>query len=538
MTTSTSIELENYTLGDEIGRGDLTIVYQANRKSDNTTVAVKLVPPQFTFDDIFVRRFLDMARQATRLDHPNIVKTFEAKEQGSVLFIVREYLQNRSLTDILAEEGPFSPYRTLKIAKQIAGALDYAHQKSIMHGDLSANRVYLDADDHVTVADFGQMQSMAGTSLVKTGFAVGSPEIMAPERVHGQGPSRQSDLYSLGVLCYQMLNGRPPFVGEPAAVLHAQAYEQPRPLHLANPEVSMRLSEAVGRMLSKGLELRYSTGSEFIRALTVAVEGTAPIRVTSSPTKTGAMDVELDPSPPIWQRPWVWVLMAIPLILVLLAAGFFAVSAWLAFNPATAVPDPASEAIEAVEPVEAVVPQTPTQPATTEPTATVAVIAVEPTQSSSEATEPAGNTVAATVPPPTTPTPAATPTPVSLPTPGPAVVAPDSPFTQIQLAHSIGSEDQPEKVGTSFAPGSQPIYLFFEYADIESGTPWTHRWTWGDTELDVFEDVWPDSFFDTGTAWVFYSPTGGFQPGPYQVTLEVNGQVVATAKFVVQPGGI
>jgi hypothetical protein len=106
------------------------------------------------------------------------------------------------------------------------------------------------------------------------------------------------------------------------------------------------------------------------------------------------------------------------------------------------------------------------------------------------------------------------------------------------LAHAISPEGQPEKVGLYFAPGSDPIYLFFDYGNIEAGTAWTHRWTWGDVELDVYEGVWPDNYFETGTAWVFYRPIGGFQPGPYKVTLEIEGQVKAIATFVVQDGGL
>ncbi len=520
MTVLTGTELENYILGPQIGRGDLTIVYQAQRKSDGATVAIKVVAPQFTFDELFVRRFLDMAKQAARLEHPNIVRTFEAKKEGDTLFTVREFVESRPLADILAEEGVFSPYRMLKIAKQIAGALDYAHQKSVMHGDMSASRVYLGQDDHVIVADFGQMQSMAGTSLVKQGFAIGSPEIMAPERVHGQGPSRQSDLYSLGALCYQMLNGKPPFVGEAAAVLHAQAYEQPRPLHLSNPGVSLRLSEAVGRMLSKGLELRYSTGAEFIRAITVAVEGTAPIRVSSSTTKTGQLETEIKLPTPIWQQPWLWALFAIPMVFLLLLAGFLAVSAWLAFGPVATVTPATQAETAAANPV--------TAPPATNP---APVALAENTAANPTPTTPI-------ILPTVTPPPTATPTMVPLPTPGPAVVAANSPFTNLQLAHAMTAEQKPGKIGTSFAPGTQPIYLFFDYANIPVGTPWTHRWTWGDTQLDVFEDTWSDNYATAGTAWVYFSPTNGFQTGPYKVTLEINGTVVGTATFVVQPGGI
>ncbi|GAB4455234.1 MAG: hypothetical protein Kow0031_36950 [Anaerolineae bacterium] len=528
MTVSTGSELENYILEEEYGRGDLTIVYRARRKTDGEQVAIKVVAPQFMFDDHFVRRFLDMGKQAARLEHPNIVRTYETRLEGDTLFIAREMADARPLADVLADEGPFGPQRTLAVAKQIAAALDYAHQKSIMHGDLSARRVYIGPNDHVLVADFGQMQSMAGTSLVKAGYAIGTPEVMAPERVHGQGPSRQSDLYSLGILCYQMLNGEPPFVGEPAAVLHAQAYEQPHPLHLVNPGVSLRLSEAIGRMLSKGLELRYTTGSEFTRALTVAAEGTSPIRLSS--TATGSLEMDMPAETPLWQRPWVWAIIAVPLVLMLLVAGFLAVSVWMVFAPAT---------------------RTEGTPAETGPTPVVVEVApVQPPAESAAPPEMPSPTAvtgeAATAPPAPTPTPSpgptatASPTPtlVPLPTPGPPVIEAGSPFTNLVLARGVTDEGQPDRTGASFAPGPQPIYLFFDYTGITAGAPYTHRWTWADTELSVNDESWPETFFESGTAWVFYSPGGGFQPGPYQVTLEIDGQVVATATFVVQPGGL
>ena len=518
--TTTHTELENYTLEEEFGRGDLTIVYRGLRKSDDEPVAIKIVAPQFMFDDHFVQRFLDMAKQAARLEHPNIVRTFEAKLEGETLFTAREMVEARPLVEVLVEEGPFGPHRMLTVAKQVASALDYAHQKSIMHGDLSASRVYLDADDHVIVTDFGQMQSMAGTSLVKQGFAVGTPEAMAPERVHGQGPSRQSDLYSLGILCYQMLNGEPPFSGEPAAVLHAQAYEQPHPLHIANPDVSLRLSEAIGRMLSKGLELRYSTGAEFTRALTVAAEGTSPIRISS--VATGQLDADIPTATPLWQKPWVWMIIAIPVIFMLLIAGFLAISAWLVLTPDTATDTPAAAEIPVVV-VKSPTPVVDNNPvALVDPTATSEPVALQNTTDT----------------PAATPSPSPTPTLVRLPTPGPPVVEAGSPFTNLKLAREVSENSEADKVGTSFAPGSQPIYLLFDYDNVEIGTPYTHRWTWADSELAVNDEVWPDNYFDTGTAWVFYSPSGGFQSGPYQVTLEIDGSIVATATFVVQPGGL
>jgi serine/threonine protein kinase len=517
MTVTLETQLENYTLEKEIGRGDLTMVYQARRKSDNAIVTIKIVPPQFTFDEIFVRRFKDAARQAIKLEHPHIVSTYEAGQEEDVLYIVREYIQARTLARVIEDEGPFPVERMQRIAQQIASALDYAHQKSITHGDLSAQRVYLDTDDQAIVADFGQTQTTVGTSLVKQGFVVGAPETTAPERVHGQGPSRQSDLYSLGILCYQMLASEPPFKGSPAAVLHAQAYEQPQPLHIINPRIPVAVSETIGRMLAKGLELRYITGAEFSRALEMGMRGTAPMRAPAA--AAAQMRAAGLTSVPLWQRPWVWLIGAIAFFGFLLVVGFGLVSLWSASflvresgsgnsavvsQPATLTP---LENAPQVEPINT-------------PTAGGAVEVALPTTTSANVSSPP------------------TPTPISFPTPGPPTVAEDSPFTNLVLAHAIGDNSEPEKVGTSFAPGSQPIYLFFNYEDIAPGTTWTHRWTWGDTELDSFPDVWPDSYSESGTAWVFYGPAGGFEPGPYKVTLEVEGQTVITATFVVQPGGL
>ena len=515
MTTTVELQLEDYILDEEIGRGDLTITYEGRRKSDQAIMAIKIVAPQFTFDQLFVRRFKDMGRQAVKLEHANIVRTYEVNQEGETMYLVRELIDGRPLAQVIKEEGPFAPQRMLTIARQIAAALDYAHQKSITHGDLSASRVYVGANDHVIVADFGQTMAMHGTSLVKQGFAVGTPEIMAPERVHGQGATRQSDYYSLGILCYQMLAGEPPFTGSPAAILHAQAYEQPRPLHLVNPGISISLSETIGRMLSKGLELRYNTGAEFVRALAVAIEGTAPIRAPAAAVaQMKAAGVEV--ATPVWKRPWLWILVAVVGIILLLVLGFGAVFLWSLRQPANL---PAQVELPAATPL---------------PVSTATPVQAEVVL---EATATAPTTLPTAIAGPTV-IPTDTPTLVPLPTPGPPVIAAGSPFTNLRLAHSITEDSQPAQVGTSFAPGSEPIYLFFDFARIEAGTPWTHRWVWGDTELGVFSDTWPEDYTTSGTAWVYYSPTGGFQPGPYQVTLEINGQVVSTATFVVQAGGL
>jgi serine/threonine protein kinase len=513
MTVTLEIQLQDYILEEEIGRGDLAVVYRARRRSDSAEVAVKMLAYQFTFDEFFGRRFKEVAKQTAKLEHPNIVRTYEAKQQGSVLYIVRELIDARPLGQVLAEEGAFSPQRTLTIARQIASALDYAHQKSITHGDLSVNRVYLDPNDQATVADFGQTQAMVGTGLAKQGLKIGCPETLAPERVHGQGPTRQSDLYALGILCYQMLTNKPPFIGTPAAVLHAQAYEQPRPLHLVNPTIPVPLSEAIGRMLAKGLELRYNTGAEFVRALSVAIEGTAPVRAPAT-AAAQIKEAGLQTSLPIWRRPWVLALVGLPVIALLVGLGFWGVSMWNTFQPMAVGPS---------------------APAVSQATATLAAPGAPEGAKSANVQLVAQVTdtpAIATFTP--APTPTTTPTPTPFPTPGAPTIADGSPFTNLRLAHAINKDNQPEELGVYFPPGTQPIYLFFNYKGIKPGSTWTHRWAWAGAELDAYQEDW-SSGSGTGTAWIYYNPTGGYQPGPYKVTLELNGQTVATATFVIQP---
>ena len=276
-------------------------------------------------------------------------------------------------------------------------------------------------------------------------------------------------------------------------------------------------------MLSKGLELRYNTGAEFTRALAVAIEGTAPVRAPAT-AAARMKEAGLD-TPSMWQRPWVWIVILLVIIGILLSFGFWLVSMFnVRQSAAVAAPSPT------------VVQPTPTTLPTSLPTSeTEAEKGDTPTVVGAPAIVVESSPSPTTIPSPT-PTPIATPTPLSLPTPGSPTIAENSPFSNLVLARDISEDNQPQNAGTSFAPGSQPIYLFFDYNGIDPGTNWVHRWTWGDTELDAYEDTWPEEYHRTGMAWVFYSPTGGYQPGPYKVTLEVNGQTVATATFVIRSG--
>lgn len=269
---------EAYTLEAELSHNEYFTLYQGRHKATGTAVIIKVPDALYSGDDFFARRFKQLTDQTGQLDHPNILRPYPAETVDDQLFIIQDDPAVPTLAQIIEYEGPFSPQRMQYIAQQIASALDCAHQKGLFHGDLSAQQVYLGPNDDVLVANFGQSQIFVGSNLIKHGQAIAAPETLAPERVQGQGPSRQADLYALGILCYQMLTGKPPFTGPASSVLHAQAHKQPLPPHLVNARVPIGVSKAIGRMLSKGVELRYNTGAEFTRALAMAKHDSKPIR--------------------------------------------------------------------------------------------------------------------------------------------------------------------------------------------------------------------------------------------------------------------
>lgn len=269
MTTIAEIQPDKYMVETELSRDEWSTLYRARRKSDDAVVVLRVVTSLFAGDEFFVRRLKQIIDKVLELKHPNLWRVLSVEREDTLLYLVQDFAELRSLNLVIESEGPFSPQRMQFIAAQIASVLDYAHAKSIMHGNLSAHNIYLGSGDHVLVDELGLAQALYGYDLLKH-KPTGAPKTLAPERIQGQGPSRHSDLYSLGILCYQMLAKQPPFSGPASMVLHAQAYRQPRPLHRVNPGIPLAVSEAVGRMLAKSVDVRYSTGAEFVRALAVA----------------------------------------------------------------------------------------------------------------------------------------------------------------------------------------------------------------------------------------------------------------------------
>jgi serine/threonine protein kinase len=503
--TQLGSRLSGYDVEEEVGRGDLTIIYRAQRKDDGLPVTVKVIAPQFVSDDYYVRRFLEAGERATRLEHPNIAHVYEAGRREDVVYVIRDWIEDESLAEWLARTRQMTLVQAVAVVRQLAAALDYAHSQRLMHGDINDHCVFVSNKGHVTLADFGLTQALAGTDsmrsvqVTKMAHGVGTPEYLSSERAQGQGPNRAADIYALGVLAYQMLAGRVPFAGEPADVLHAQIHEAPPPLHSVNPEVPVAMSEVVTRVLAKRPEMRFNTANEFARALAAAAEGIVPAH---APAAAG----RLRPLLRFWQRPLFWGLIVAPVFGLFLAVVIWNLAGWGERQVtwlADILPTP--------------LPPTPTPGLVLEtalPTATTAT-PITPTQTSG-------------------PTPVPNPSPTPISTPAPVTISEGSPFSNLVLARGISDDHQPVSPGDDFPASSQPVYLFFDYRGIKPGTRWGHVWFWGDQQLDRSITDWPEDWGTAGTAWVFYTPEGGYQPGPYEVRLLVNDQVVASASFVMR----
>jgi hypothetical protein len=444
-------------------------------------------------------RFIEAGERAVRLNHPNIAHVYEAGQRGDVVYVVRDLVEAESLADWLARSGPLSLNDAIPILRQLASALDYAHSQRLMHGDLNDRCIFVGEDGHVTITDVGLTQALAGTDLVKTTYGVAAPAYLAAERAQGQGPSRCADIYALGVLAYQMLAGQVPFSGAPAEVLRAQIYDTPPPLPTLNRAVSATLAEVIERAMAKKPELRYNTATEFVRAFAAAAEGIAPTR---TPAAEHAHQLKF------WQRPLFWAAVIAPVVGLFLAVLLWNLVSWADQQIARL------GAELAVAPTPGVV----TVPAAPAATATSLLLPAD-----SPTPVPEGM-----------PAPVPSPTITLAPTPAELAIAPGSPFSNLVLAHGIDESHHPLAPGREFSVGAQPIYLFFDYRGMKPGTRWGHLWIWGDQQLDRSITTWPEDWGSAGTGWVFYTPEGGFQPGPYEVQLLINDQVVASTSFIVR----
>ena len=263
-------QLGRYIIDSEIGRGAMGVVFKARDTVLERTVAVKTVNMALERDhaDKYEARFYQEARAAAGLNHPNIVTVYDAGKAADVVYMAMEYIQGVELRTLLSEGQAMGTPQALAIAAQVAEGLAYAHQHGVVHRDIKPANIMVVADGPVKITDFGIARMRASADLTQTGVMLGSPKYMSPEQVIGKRADHRSDLFSLGVILYEMLTGAAPFSGENVTALMYQivnfAPPAPSSVNRAVPEM---LDFIVAKMLAKPLEERYQDAKDVARDL-------------------------------------------------------------------------------------------------------------------------------------------------------------------------------------------------------------------------------------------------------------------------------
>lgn len=264
---------DHYVFDRELGRGGMGVVWLARDIRLDRLVAVKVLPPALMADEVLRQRFLREARTAAQLSHPNIVPVYQADQVGGFAFFVMGYVDGESLAERLKRLGALSPAETVRILRQAAWALAYAHLRGVVHRDVKPENLMLEkGSGRVVVTDFGIARDAAATPLTTDGQVMGSVHYMSPEQIAGDPLDGRSDLYALGVIGFRCLAGRLPFDAALAsAVIVQHATEAAPPLRRIAPEVPATLAEVIDRCLAKDPADRYGDGEALAEALAAAL---------------------------------------------------------------------------------------------------------------------------------------------------------------------------------------------------------------------------------------------------------------------------
>ena len=259
-----------YELQDKIGEGGMAVVFKARDRLLSRFVAIKILRPEYTKDAMFIESFRRESQIAAGLVHPNIVNVYDVGKEGNIYYIVMELIEGRPLSDIIKEEGPLDPYRAADIAKQVASALSMAHKHQLIHRDVKPHNIMITQDGTAKITDFGIAKAVTGGTLVgeQQEAVMGSVHYFSPEQARGAYVDEKSDIYSLGIVLYEMLTGKVPFDGDTAvAVAVKHMNEEMTPPSELNPDIPQDLEEIVMKATNKLQTGRYRSADEMITAL-------------------------------------------------------------------------------------------------------------------------------------------------------------------------------------------------------------------------------------------------------------------------------
>jgi tRNA A-37 threonylcarbamoyl transferase component Bud32/dienelactone hydrolase len=262
------IELaDKYKIEDVLGRGGMGIVYKAEDTKLKRRVALKFLPPELIQDKEAKERFILEAQTAAALSHPNICTIHEINQQDGESFIAMEYVEGQNLRDKL-RKGPLEVEEVLDIAIQVAQGLDEAHKKNIIHRDIKSANVMMTEKGQAKIMDFGLAKIKGATILTREGTTLGTVAYMSPEQARGEEVDQRTDIWSLGVVMYEMLSGELPFKGDrEASILYSVVHEEPRPLKDIKRNLPTELQQIINRALKKKPESRYASAAEILTDL-------------------------------------------------------------------------------------------------------------------------------------------------------------------------------------------------------------------------------------------------------------------------------
>ena len=295
-----------YTVRELIGTGGMAVVYRAYDKIRKRTVAIKVLRPEYESDEEFVRRFSREAEAASKVSHENIVNMLDVGIDGEVRYIVMEFVDGQTLKELIREKGRIPPDQALRMTIRILAAVDHAHRNGIVHRDIKPQNILVDRQGRVKVADFGiaRLKTEQKTQLDENGAsALGSVHYFSPEQARGEVADEKSDLYSVGVVMYEMLTGRVPFVGDtPVSVAMQHINDAPPPITDYAPETPPAVVAVVMKALAKNPKLLlcdeptgaldYKTGKQVLALLqaTCRRQGRTVIVITHNSALTPMAD--------------------------------------------------------------------------------------------------------------------------------------------------------------------------------------------------------------------------------------------------------
>lgn len=257
-----------YEILSRIGGGGMALVYKAHDVLLNRKVAVKVLRQQFVGDEEFIRRFRREAQSAAALSHPNVVSIYDVGQEDDTHYIVMEYVEGNNLNEIIQDRAPLQTDEAVRIASQICDALEHAHHNHIIHRDIKPHNILIGNNGRVKVTDFGIARAATASTITQTGSVVGSVHYFSPEHAKGINTGEKSDLYSLGIVLYQMLTGKLPFLGESpisVALKHLQeTFEDPRSV---NPHIPQSVENVILKAMRKNPSERYSSARDMLQDL-------------------------------------------------------------------------------------------------------------------------------------------------------------------------------------------------------------------------------------------------------------------------------